>query len=435
MKRYIKLAALLLAAVLLFASCSRMPAVGPDGNETSAEEVSGPEVSEESPADIEIVKDGSCIFKMATDKESYPLVTDCEALIEAINDATGAQMALAKDVSSVKDAPVILVGACGQEDAERFIASLPENSYGFRADGNRLIIAGKDDSLTALACREFERTVIRSEEMTSGGGMSVPEGFERIVTLDAPFSEKELLGPDFTAAAVVERRGSIPVRDGFKYTQGAATDGKYWYMTLYRKVGGVENVMLVKKDIATGEEAAVSDVLPLGHANGMCYDSLRNRLVVTNMEGKTLTFVDPETLTVIGTEDVSVPGTPYAITYNASKDCFVIAASGKLHITDGDFKVKTEFYMVIDGRYATQDLDSDDDYIFMNMSPIKGKASNNIVVVYSWETGYIKTVQMKAPWESESLMNFGGNRYATFNTGGVMIADLRFVAVYAREGK
>lgn len=420
---------ILLTALILLAGCA--PGAGVPADSTG--DVTLPVISEAAPAVLEIVKDGKSEFEMVRLDESHPMTVDCTALIKLVRRVTGADIEMTSDIrgydSPEASRPEIIVGACKRREAESFIASLPENGYGIRAEGNKLIIAGKTDSLTAAACRVFENQIAYNREFTSNGNMTVPAGFEAVYTMSAVLEGNRILSSDFAAVAVFDRVATVKARNGFQGTQGSATDGRYFYVSLYRKANGVETDIIVKKDVSTSEEVAVSEELPLDHCNDICYDSLRKRLVVANMKDGKLTFVDPGTLAVTGTA-VFGSGNPYAIAYNEKRDRYAVAAGGRICITDGDFNILSTIEMAPNSNYVGQGMDADDDYIYMPMSPSQGITRDNIIIVYSWDTGYKKTAHMRTESESETLMNFGGRKFVTFNGTVVNISEYRFVAVY-----
>ena len=428
MTRMTRTAAWLTVLILLLVhavSCSRTPV--PEESASAAGETFA-----EAPSPLEIVKDGKSEFNMVRLDESQPLTLDCTYLIKIIKRVTGADISMTSDIrgydSKEAAGPEIIVGGCKRREAEEFIDSLPENGYGIKAVGNKLIIAGKTDSLTAAACRVFENQIAYDRGMTSDGNMTVPADFEKVFTLSSILEGKRILNSDFEAVAVFETVATVKSRNGFSGTQGSATDGTYFYISLHKKTDGSETDIIVKKEIATGNEVAVSAELPLDHCNDICYDSLRNRLVVANMNGSRLTFVDPETLSVTGTAEFG-SGTPYAIAYNAERDRYAVAAGGRICITDGDFTVLSTIEMAPNSNYVGQGMDADDDFIYMPMSPSQGVTHDNVIIVYSWDTGYKKTVHMRTESESETLMNWGGRMYVTFNGSLVVLSEYRFVAV------
>ena len=170
----------LLMTLILLAGCA--PGTGAPPSDSSWDGTL-PVTSEAAPAVLEIVKDGKSEFEMVRLDESHPLTLDCTYLIKVIKRVTGADISMTSDIrgydSKEAAGPEIIVGGCKRREAEAFIDSLPENGYGIKAVGNKLIIAGKTDSLTAAACRVFENQIAYDREMTSDGNMTVPADFDR----------------------------------------------------------------------------------------------------------------------------------------------------------------------------------------------------------------------------------------------------------------
>ncbi len=63
----------------------------------------------------------------------------------------------------------ILIGKTGRPESDRVYAALGENEYTVRIVGNKLVILGKDDTLTSFAVKAFEK-LIRSAPATIAAG-------------------------------------------------------------------------------------------------------------------------------------------------------------------------------------------------------------------------------------------------------------------------
>jgi len=426
-----KIAALTLAAVsLLTVACT-----GGKPEETLPDTTIAEETTEPAPSEIEIIKDGTALFTIVRPDENAPVTTDAVTLKKRIKRITGIDMDIGTDFCTptfpgTKNEPEILVGACDRDESREFIDSLPENGYGFKIIGNKLVIAGKNDSLTAMALQSFENVVLYDKNCLSDKNMIIPADLNREFTT-AELTHSKLMTMQMGVQATFKAVKKVTARDGFSGTQGSATDGTYYYVTLHKKVNDVETNKIVKIEIATGKDVLVSGELTTDHNNDMCYDTKRDRLVIPNMNGKLLTIVDPVTLEIVEKIDASwLPGTPWAIAYNEKCDRYVIAAGGTLNICDGDFKVVSTIASHSEPNYTGQGMDCDDEFIYMPLSTATGKSTDNIIVVYSWDGGYLKTIHMDTTIESETMLNYDGRHFVTFNGSPAQIAELTFTAVY-----
>lgn len=93
------------------------------------------------------------------------------------------------------------------------------------------------------------------------------------------------------------------------------------------------------------------------------------------------------------------------------------------------FKIKKQISMTSAGDYTGQGLDCDDNYIYMPLS--RGTStSDNVIVVYEWDSGYFKTLHLDTSAESETMINYKGKYYINFNSDGAKIYELHFNISY-----
>ncbi|MCQ2426859.1 MAG: hypothetical protein MJ137_00465 [Clostridia bacterium] len=423
-----------LAAASLFAASCGKNEPEQTGEPSSTEAII---TTEPAPEFLEIVKDGASKFVIVRPDENDACTQDALAFKKLLKKRVGLELDLSTDFSTPsypgsKNGPEILIGACDRDETREFIDSLEENEYGFAVIGDKLVIAGKNDSLTAMALSSFDARYMFNKDFVSDKSMKLPTGLsEKYKTSELTLSK--IMNSPLGVIATFKRFKNIAAHGDFHGTQGSATDGKYFYVTLHKKTSaGVETNKIVKIDIGTNKEVMLGPELPTDHHNDMCYDSLRNRLVAPNMNGTLISIIDPETLELKETVNATwLGGTPWAIAYNEARDRYVIAAGGAINICDGDFKVVQKISFHSEPNYTGQGMDCDDDYIYMPLSTAAGKSTDNIIVVYSWTDGYVRTVHMNTSWESETMMNYDGIRYVTFNGGGaVSIARVDYVLVY-----
>lgn len=431
----------LLAVILLLSACTE--AQKPDTGETpDTGEISVPITTEpsdtESPAaaKLVIVADGKAKLSIVRAEDASKAITgDATELNKKLTRYTSATFRLTTDWVKRGDEVdnsgfEILVGNTNRQATRDLLDSLPADSYGIRVTENKVVIAGTDDTMTAYALYDFESKYLRSGDYTDDKSFALPVGTEHIVTDSTLTTQKSILNSNRTVIAVTENDRNLSPQNGFNAAQGAATDGTYFYNILKKKVDDVETDIIVKKNMSDWATVAVSEEMPLDHANDMCYNSKEGVLVITNMVGQKISYVDPETLTLIRTIDATtLPGVPYAIAYNATNDRYAVASGGKINITDASFNVISSIALQT-LPYVGQGMDADDDFIFMPRSPDSSQGTkDNVIVVYTW-SGLKRVIHLDLSIETETLLNYGGKYYVNFNVGGARISDLHYVVVY-----
>ena len=432
--------AAIITLVLLFVlipGCGKTPPVPEEGSTAEqTEETTLPPEDEK----LVLVSEGKSDFCIYINLDESPVVSSTKTFVAVFKKRTGVELDFkedfTRDIDSTLEKFEILIGNTNRPASAEFIASLPENGYGYLVTGRKLLIAGKDVSLTALALNAFENQVLYDRAYGEGGELALPVGLTKTYTKSSHGTVKDYLKSSNTVEAYIENSRQIGLYGNFRAAQGAATDGEYFYSILLNKEKDGAQTDVIKKvkiegDIKENVKAAqLSGVLQLSHGNDMCYNPDEKILVVANMDGKKLTVIDPETLTVSRTVDAAtLPGTAYAIAYNSSRKSYVIAAGGVLNITDSEFRVQRSIPIHSEPDYVGQGMDCDDDFIMMPLSGDGSKTRDNIISVYTWD-GYLRTVHMRLQTESETIMNWGGKYYINFNQGGSVIADLKFAYVY-----
>ena len=256
------------------------------------------------------------------------------------------------------------------------------------------------------------------------------------------FYVKDFLSYDYIPMAKldgVKADGSffdLPNFGGFTVMQGGCTDGKYCYLYLadtdYNYEGqSMECGMLFKVDMSNWQVVKQSDPLPLSHGNGMCYNSKLNKIIVSYCnnyshtpedETKMVAFVDPETLTVA--ENKMVPMSINAIDYNAKHDLYVVGIKGNsaafavLDLDDNGEFVELGYYDGHNIGLVSQDVDCDDNYIYVGNSSVGTEhAGKEAVRVYDWDGEYKGIFLVQNMQEQEALFNYGGKYYITFFGG------------------
>lgn len=221
--------------------------------------------------------------------------------------------------------------------------------------------------------------------------------------------------------------------EDFFVMQGGCTDGKYVYLLMEGSsvlIDG-ENYskghVISKVDMSTWEVAAVSEPMSLGHGNGMCYNPNLNQLVISMCndvantadldESRCVAFVDVDTLemTDVRQLDLSIN----AIDYNPKRDLYVVGIKGNsaaFAVLNSDF-VELGWYPGNNCNLGSQDVDCDDNYIYVGNSGVSTMPGMEVVKVYDWNGEYVGIFRVDSVSEQEALFNYNGEYYITFYTG------------------
>ena len=432
-RKLIELFALLAAALLAFVSC------GGTSEETTAEAAQSDTTPAPEDAILNVVENGKTQWKMIFPTDSDPERLSTVRFKSVFKAKTGADIQFSDDFivgsADVSKNAEILIGDTNRPESAAFIETLPEEGYGYLVTENKVVIAGRNPSLTAAALSSFENTIFYDKEICDGQNLRLPVGKTAVYTKASYLTQKGILESGAKLCAWTDNNRLIGGRNGFSTAQGAATDGTNFYNVLHKKEGDVQKIMFVRTKIEgdmneNRKTALVSEVFELGHGNDLCYNPDDGYLVLANMEGKLLTLIDPETLTIIKTfEATTLPGVAYAIGYCPARQRYVIAAGGMINILDRDFKVERAMPIHEEPNYVGQGMDCDENFIFMPLSPNGKETRSNVISVYSWDQ-YLRTATLDTGSESETIMNFEGRYYINFNSGGPVVADLHFDVIY-----
>lgn len=280
-------------------------------------------------------------------------------------------------------------------------------------------------------------TVIDTEKFTEAPAETVtevPSEASTEASTEPVTAEAESLSPSEAWAAVLRERSqwrasarkiaTIP-SDGVSTTvQGGYTDGRYHYQFFIRKdtESDEENniVRLVKYDLESGKQVQVSDPLPLNHANDLTFNTKRGQFVAVhnNPHRKWVSFIDPETLTVV--ETVKMEYKIYSISYNESRDQYVVGLSGgqTFRILDADFKAVDDVVFQPTSQtagYTTQGATSDDHFIYFVLY------NKNVITVYDWEGNFVTLLTLTVEGEPENLSVVDGTVYVATGHGGACL--------------
>lgn len=225
----------------------------------------------------------------------------------------------------------------------------------------------------------------------------------------------------------------VPEKDGYFVMQGGCTDGTYAYVILEGQVVEVDGVLqntahkIFKVDMTTWEIVGESKPLLLGHGNSITYNSKTNQLIVSNYnpDPREITFVDPDKLTITGNKILNQNIT--GIAYNATYDQYVVAnGSAQFSILDAEFNEVA----YVEGHnigMGTQDIDCDDNYIYVGNSGVVSNPGVEVVKVYDWNGEYKGIYRVDSVNEQEAVFNANGKYYITFYTGnGGRIFEIQY---------
>ena len=204
--------------------------------------------------------------------------------------------------------------------------------------------------------------------------------------------------------------------DGYAVAQGAATDGTYAYYMMASSTTQMGRILKIR--LSDGAVVGRGPVIGIHHANGMTYDSKRNKLVAVGYGAyrQNLSFINPDTLqleenkTLRYTYASNISGMPTgaqnngiaAISYIPKYDVYVARSRGKVSgysETTGsannniwvfradNLEAVGHIYTKVTGSYPEtyQAMDADEKYVYFLLSPGSGQ-SRNIILALDWNS-------------------------------------------------
>lgn len=210
--------------------------------------------------------------------------------------------------------------------------------------------------------------------------------------------------------------------------QGGYTDGTCHYQFFIKKdeASGEKNniVRLVKYDMEKQETVAVSDRLFLNHANDLTYNPKTGMLVAVHCayDGRILSMISPETLEVTGT--VTLERGVHSITYNESRDQYVVGLNGgqNFQILDANFAAISAVHQgsSITRTYTTQGISSDDAYIYFSYY------EENVITVFDWDGNFVSLIYLDIMGEEPENVSVVGDEIYVITTadGGAAVRRL-----------
>jgi len=386
-------------AVSLFASCNK--------EETAAK-------------DITITEGGQSTWAIAYDK----LEGNAGEFLEAFSKYTGCTPKSYLE-GLQQNTNEILVGKTSRQETKDALKGMT-NGFRIAFQGDKLVIAGTDDTWTAVALYEFEKKVLKSSKYLSGGSLKIPENLNIGESYDDPQTIARLLNHGYTQFTLATEKVMACAGEGqIKVAQGATSDGNHVYFVL--RNSGDSQAMVFKYDM-TGKQVAKSAVFNGGHCNDMTLNTRTSTLYVAHGSAapKVLTPIAAGNLSIKTNVNISV-GTG-AISYNAARNCYVTSQGGKnLVLFDAGFKKMQTYSRTDDTGYTAQGMGCDDHYVYFPMSSSK----DNVLVTYDWNGRYVATLKIALSLESESMFYAAGNYYVNFHSGGANLYKITPVLNYS----
>ena len=357
-------------------------------------------------------------------------VTDnANGLAAMLKDRTETRISVVKDGADEKECE-ILVGDTSRKETKDALAALgSDRGYIIRIDGSKLVIAGTDDTWTALALHGFASRILKTRDCLKGENLLLPKDFQLTDRGEDPQLIARMIKNKYKFTLTLHYVMQCPPVDDIYVAQGAASDGKHFYFAM--RNSGDTKTIVYKYSMSTLQLVGQSPEFNGGHANDMTFDTAGGRVIVAHgqTQGRILTPLDGETLEVRPNINISVGGG--AITYSPARNAYSISQGGStFFVLDADFKLKVNKNRTDSTPYTAQGMGSDESYVYFPMSGSK----DNVLVVYDWDGNYVTTLTVPTATESESMFYAAGKYYVNFYGGasvGGRLYEIRPVHYYS----
>lgn len=395
-----------LMALLLLTSCSREE---PQQSEivtevtTVTEATSASEASEsttEAPmaegSVLNVVTNGATSFKVIRSNDASDEVSVASILLrKAINEATGANVGIASDLSNRESdgSMEILVGVTNRAISQKFKASLGEYSFGIKITETGIVIAASHEDFVPLAVDYFLEHYMKSGDLVqvSAGNYAISSAAS--VVCQGTLADLNNIRVDTNYATISELVAHIPKSGNFKALQGGCVTEDYAYMAVINTTDydtkdsgcyiykySTDNWKLVKR----------SGVLMLAHANDITYDPATNRLYVAHcyVDSTKISIIDADTLKLVGT--IHTDAGVYALDYHPASNTFVggQGKSGTIFFKYNPTQTKLLTYgriNPISTQMITQGICRDDKYVYHVMFSNSSVEPYNTIIIYDLE--------------------------------------------------
>lgn len=333
----------------------------------------------------------------------------------------------AEDAGDVKEYEFI-IGRTGRDESNWMAEAINGFGYMVKAELNKLIITGSDETWTALALYAFEDyctergLAVKDSLLTIPGDLVLKEEYEdpqliaRLIQKGYDFT----LDPEFVLSC--SGLGNCTIG------QGATSDGEYFYV-VNRNSNDTQSIIF-RFEMSSLKWKGQSGYFNAGHSNDLAYNAEKDLIVVAHgqSQGQILTLVRASDLSVIS--DVVIDVGASSVSYNAIRKQYAFSQGGTtLHFTDDSFNLISSFKRTPPKGYTVQGMGSDDMYIYFPMSASR----DNVIDVYDWEGQYITTLKLPFSRESETLFYTAGEYYMNFNHLGSELYRINPVLYYTYD--
>lgn len=164
----------LLMALLMLIGCltgcagDTVPGTPADESSSADDTTTTPEPL---PEPIKIVENGVAKFTVVyPDYPGLDILESVKKLVDAINEATGANIVSRKVSEVAENVPAILVGETGRPETEEVLGELKQTDYAIVQKGDNIVIAAHTVELTARAVSYYCKNLIESNLSAAASG-------------------------------------------------------------------------------------------------------------------------------------------------------------------------------------------------------------------------------------------------------------------------
>ncbi|MBE5818870.1 MAG: hypothetical protein E7312_07435 [Clostridiales bacterium] len=379
---------------------------------------------------LDVVEDGEMKFLFVRQGDmSNEARSNTVLLYASICNHTGAaRVGISTDDSvEATDAAEMLIGKTNRPESQLALEKVGDHGYIITRTKNKLIIAGTEDNMLALAMIRFTEDILKSEEHCGEGYLKFDEDDEIIYKADDYILLADIINGGYDYDIISTEVMHCPgYTDEITVAQGVASDGEFVYFVTRHFEDTVTVIQKYKMD--TWELVAQSGELYLGHANDMTFDTKNNRLVVCQgtATGEIISIIDPETLELV--ENITISKKISAITYDPVNDRYGTGrGSTKFRIFDNEFNFVELHEIEMNDDYVAQGMGSDKNYVYYPRSGDR----DNIIEVFTWDGEHVTTLKIKDPYESESFFWVNGKYYLNYyrytsSRRGAFLHEIKF---------
>lgn len=317
--------------------------------------------------------------------------------------------------TSKQNANEILLGKTSRQETKEALSGIT-NGFKIAFQGGKLVIAGTDDTWTALALYEFEKKVLKSSKYLSNGSLKIPEDYCLSESNNDPQMIARLLNRGYTQFDLTTEKVMTCSGEGdVQVAQGVASDGKYMYYVL--RNSGDSKARVFKYDMNTWKQVAKSNEFNGRHCNDMTLNTRESTLYIAHGSDYPKMFTPIAAGNLAIGPNMSIDVNTGAICYNAARNCYALSQGGKnLVLCNAGFKKVQSYTRTDNSEYTPQGMGCDDYYVYFPMSS-KSRV-DNVLVAYDWSGRYITTLKINLTYESESMVYAAGNYYVNFQISG-----------------